>query len=168
MSLLIGARRGALPPPGNDGISGLRTLAGAASRAAPLLAIGIGLGIVFSLAALRVVITDPFAALHIFGVLLLLGVVASVYAVAAAIFTNRTTSILAIVLAFLVTDRFLELFAFGGLLQAGALMFMTLSVAAFVRAGAGPGVQRIWWSLGSVSLVLAALSHVGTGVLAVP
>jgi hypothetical protein len=41
-------------------------------------------------------------------------------------------------------------------------------VAAFVRAGAGPGIQRVWWSLGSVSLVLAALSHVGTGVLAVP
>jgi hypothetical protein len=122
----------------------------------------------FSLAVLRLIITDPFAALHVFGVVLLLGVVASVYAVAAAIFNNRAASILAVVLAFLVTDRFLELFAFGGLLQAGALVFMTLSVAAFVRAGAGPGVQRVWWSLGSVSLVLAALSHVGTGVLAVP
>jgi len=208
MSLLTDARRRVLPPPGNDGMSSLRTIASAASRAAPLLAIGIGLGVVFgstpigsgdygqwlmasryylgeqlpdyrsidvlppvipfSLAVLRLAITDPFAALHIFGVLLLLGVVASVYAVAAAIFNNRAASILAVVLAFLVTDRFLELFTFGGLLQAGALLFMTLSVAAFVRAGAGPGVQRVWWSLGSVSLVLAALSHVGTGVLAVP
>jgi hypothetical protein len=208
MSVLIEARRRALPPPGNDGMAGLRTLAEAAYRATPLLAIGIGLGVVFgstpigsgdygqwlmasryylgeqlpdyrsidvlppvipfSLAVLRLVISDPFAALHVFGVLLLLGVVASVYAVAAAIFTSRAASILAVVLAFLVTDRFLELFAFGGLLQAGALLFMTFSVAAFVRAGAGPGVQRVWWSLGSVSLVLAALSHVGTGVLAVP
>jgi hypothetical protein len=208
MSLLIEARRRALSPLGNNGMSGLRTLAAAAYRAAPLLAIGIGLAVVFastpigsgdygqwlmasryylgeqlpdyrsidvlppvipfSLAVLRLVISDPFAALHIFGVLLLLGVVASVYAAAAAIFTSRAAGILAVVLAFLVTDRFLELFAFGGLLQAGALMFMTLSVAAFVRAGAGPGVQRVWWSLGSVSLVLAALSHVGTGVLAVP
>jgi hypothetical protein len=208
MSLLIEARRRALAPLGNDGMSGLRTLAEAAYRAVPLLAIGIGLAVVFastpigsgdygqwlmasryylgeqlpdyrsidvlppvipfSLAVLRLVITDPFAALHIFGVLLLLGVVVSVYAAAAAIFTSRAAGILAVVLAFLVTDRFLELFAFGGLLQAGALMFMTLSVASFVRAGAGPGVQRVWWSLGSVSLVLAALSHVGTGVLAVP
>lgn len=215
MSLLTTLSRGArprveagsgdLPRRPNDGIS---AMARAASRAAPLLAIGIGLGVVFgstpigsgdygqwlmasryylgeqlpdyrsidvlppvipfSLAVLRLVITDPFAAVHIFGVLLLLGVVASVYAVAAAIFTNRAASILAVVLAFLVTDRFLELFAFGGLLQAGALVFMTLSVAAFVRAGAGPGIQRVWWSLGSVSLVLAALSHVGTGVLAIP
>jgi hypothetical protein len=208
MSLLIEARRGTIGPPGNEGMFGLRTLAGAAGQAAPLLAIGIGLGLVFgatpigsgdygqwlmasryylgeqlpdyrsidvlppvipfSLAVLRLVVTDPFAALHIFGVLLLLGVVVSVYAVAAAIFNSRAGGILAVVLAFLATDRFLELFAFGGLLQAGALMFMTLSVAAFVRAGAGPGVQRVWWSLGSMSLVLAALSHVATGLLAVP
>jgi hypothetical protein len=208
MSLLTGAWRRALPPPGKDLMAAVRSLAVAGSGLAPLLAIGIGLAVVFgstpigsgdygqwlmasrfylgeqlpdyrsidilppvipfSLAILRLVITDPFAALHIFGVVLLLGVVASVYAVAAAIFTNRATSILAVVLAFLVTDRFLELFAFGGLLQAGALLFMTFSVAAFVRAGAGPGVQRVWWSLGSMSLVLAAMSHVGTGLLAVP
>ncbi len=207
MSALIETRRTALPSPRNDG-AGLRTLAEAAVRAAPLLAIGIGLGLVFastpigsgdygqwlmasryylgeqlpdyrsidvlppvipfSLAVLRIAITDPFAALHIFGVLLLVGVVASVYAVAAAIFKSRAASILAVVLAFLVTDRLLELFAFGGLLQAGALLFMTLSVAAFVRAGDGPDVQRVWWSLGSICLVLAALSHVATGLLAVP
>lgn len=207
MSLLVEAAPTALPSPRNEG-SGLQALAGAVGRVAPLLAIGIGLGLVFastpigsgdygqwlmasryylgeqlpdyrsidvlpplipfSLAVLRIVISDPFAALHIFGVLLLVGVVASVYAVAAATFSNRTVSILAVVLAFLVTDRLLELFAFGGLLQAGALLFMTLSVAAFVRAGAGPDVQRVWWSLGSICLVLAALSHVATGVLAVP
>jgi hypothetical protein len=122
----------------------------------------------FSLALLRLIITEPFAALHVFSILLLFGLVGSVYAVAAAIFTHRAAGMFAVALAFLVTDHFLELFAFGGLLQAGAIIFMALSVAAFVRAGAGPGVQRIWWSLGSVSLVLAALSHVGTGVLAVP
>lgn len=201
-------RRGELPPRAVDWISGHRTLATAANRAAPLLAIAIGLGVVvgitpigsgdygqwlmasryylgeevpdyrsidalppvipFSLAVLRFVITEPFVALHAFSILLVIGLVFGVYAVAAAIFTHRPAGMVAVVLAFLVTDRFLELFAFGGLLQGGAILFTTLSVAAFVRAGAGPGIQRVWWSLGSVSLVLAALSHVGTGVLAVP
>ena len=41
--------------------------------------------------------------------------------------------------ALLITDRFLELFAFGGLLQAAAVMFMGLTVvAAFVRAARAP------------------------------
>lgn len=193
----------------SDWISGHRVVVVvAANRAAPLLAIAIGLSVVvgitpigsgdygqwlmasryylgeavpeyrsidalppvipFLLAALRLVIAEPFAALHVFSILLLLGLVFGVYAVAAAIFMHRAAGIVAVLLAYLVTDRFLELFAFGGLLQGGAIVFTTLSVAAFVRAGAGPGIQRVWWSLGSASLVLAALSHVGTGVLAVP
>jgi hypothetical protein len=201
-------RRGGLLPQAMDWISRHRTLATAVNRAAPLLAIAIGLGVVvgitpigsgdygqwlmasryylgeevpdyrsidalppvipFSLAVLRFVISEPFVALHAFSILLLIGLVFGVYAVATAIFMHRAAGMVAVVLAFLVTDRFLELFAFGGLLQGGAILFTTLSVAAFVRAGAGPGIQRVWWSLGSVSLVLAALSHVGTGVLAVP
>lgn len=200
--------RGGLSPRTMDWMSSHRTLATAANRAAPLLAIAIGLGVVvgitpigsgdygqwlmasryyvgeevpdyrsidalppvipFSLAVLRFVITEPFVALHAFSILLLIGLVLGVYAVAAGLFVHRGAGMVAVVLAFLITDRFLELFAFGGLLQGGAILFTTLSVAAFVRAGAGPGIQRVWWSLGSVSLVLAALSHVGTGVLAVP
>ena len=41
-------------------------------------------------------------------------------------------------IGFVVTDRFLELFAFGGLLQAAAVMFRRLTVVAFVRAARDP------------------------------
>jgi hypothetical protein len=122
----------------------------------------------FLLAATRVLIPDAGSALQVFNLVLLLALVASVYLVASVVFADRTAGLFAVALAFLVTDRYLELFAFGGLLQAGALAFTLLSVAAFVQAGRDPIASRTWWTLGSLSLALAALSHVGTGLLAVP
>ncbi len=50
----------------------------------------------------------------------------------------------------LVTDHYLELFAFGGLLQATAVMFTSLAVAAFVRARGDHGRGSRWWIAGSV------------------
>ncbi|MEP7040169.1 MAG: hypothetical protein ABI864_01195 [Chloroflexota bacterium] len=122
----------------------------------------------FLLAALRVVVPDPGVALQTFNVVVLLSLVASTYLVASTVFADRLAGIFAVALAFLVTDRFLELFAFGGLLQAGALVFTLLSVAAFVRAGRDMDGSGRWWTLGSLTLALAALSHVGTGLMAVP
>ena len=122
----------------------------------------------FLLAAVRVVVPDAGGALQVFNLLLLLALVMSVYLVASVVFADRMAGLFAVALAFLVTDRYLELFAFGGLLQAGALVFTLLSVAAFVQAGADPIASRTWWTLGALSLALAALSHVGTGLLAVP
>ncbi|MGH9174028.1 MAG: hypothetical protein ACRD1H_06705, partial [Vicinamibacterales bacterium] len=122
----------------------------------------------FLLAGTRLIIPDPGIALQVFNVALLVALLASMYLVAAAVFANRVAGLFAVALAFLVTDRFLELFAFGGLLQAGAIVFTLVSVAAFVQAGRHPGASRGWWTLGSLSLALAALSHVGTGLLAVP
>lgn len=122
----------------------------------------------FLLAGTRLIIPDPGIALQTFNVVLLLALVASVYFVAAAVFADRVAGLFAVALAFLVTDRFLELFAFGGLLQAAAMAFTLVSVAGFMQAGRYPDASRGWWTLGSLSLALAALSHVGTGLLAVP
>ena len=122
----------------------------------------------FLLAGLRVILPDAAVALQTFNVIVLLGLVAGIYLAAAAVFEDRLAGLFAVALAFVVTDRFLELFAFGGLLQAGALVFTLLSVAAFVRAGRDTSGSGPWWTLGSLSLALAALSHVGTGLLAVP
>ena len=122
----------------------------------------------FLLAGTRLIIPDPVIALQIFNVVVLLALVASVYFVATTVFADRAAGLFAVALAFLVTDRFLELFAFGGLLQAGAMIFTLVSVGAFVQAGRYPTNSRGWWTLGSLSLALAALSHVGTGLLAVP
>ena len=122
----------------------------------------------FLLAGLRLIVPDSGIALQTFNVVLLVALMASMYLVASAVFADRMAGLFAVALAFLVTDRYLELFAFGGLLQVGALVFTLISVAAFVLAGRYPiGAQR-WWTLGSLSLALAALSHVGTGLLAVP
>ena len=122
----------------------------------------------FLLAVTRLIIPDQGIALQVFNVGMLLALVASVYLVAAVVFADRAAGLFAIALAFLVTDRFLELFAFGGLLQAGALTFTLLSVAAFVQAGREAHAAHVWWTLGGLSLALATLSHVGTGLLAVP
>lgn len=122
----------------------------------------------FLLAALRVVVPDPGVALQMFNVVLLLSLVASIYLAASTVFADRLAGLFAIALAFLVTDRFLELFAFGGLLQVGALAFTLLSVAAFVQAGRDANGTGTWWTLGSLSLALALLSHVGTGLMALP
>ena len=122
----------------------------------------------FLLALTRIVIPDPGIALQAFNVGMLLALVASVYLVASAVFADRAAGLFAVALAFLVTDRFLELFAFGGLLQAGAMAFTLVSVAAFVHAGRDANASQAWWTLGFLSLAMATLSHVGTGLLAVP
>jgi hypothetical protein len=114
------------------------------------------------------ILPDPAAALETFNVLMLVGVILGFYLAGSALFESRIAGLLAVATGLLVTDRFIELFAFGGLLQASAITFMSLSVAAFVRAGRGPGLERRWWILGSGCLALATLSHVGTGLIAVP
>lgn len=120
------------------------------------------------LAGTRLIVHDPAIALQVFNVGLLLALIASMYFVASAVFADRVAGLFAIALAFLVTDRFLELFAFGGLLQAGAIVFTLVSVGAFVQAGRSANASRGWWTLGTLGLTLAMLSHVGTGLLAVP
>jgi len=120
------------------------------------------------LSGLRLVVHDPVLAIQTFNVLLLAGLIASFYLAGMALFESRVVGLFAVALGMLITDRFLELFAFGGLLQSAAVMFTSLSVAAFARAGRGPGVGRRWWTIGSVGLAMATLSHGGTGLIAVP
>ena len=122
----------------------------------------------FLLAGTRLLLPDPGTALQTFNVALLLALIGSIYFVATSVFEERLAGVFAVALAFLVSDRYLELFAFGGLLQAGALVFTLLSVGALMQAGRGTAAARAWWGLGTLSLALAALSHVGTGLLAVP
>jgi hypothetical protein len=120
------------------------------------------------LALVQVVIPDPVGALQAANVMLMAGLGLSFFLAGLALGRRVLAGLFAVVIGLLVTDRYLELFAFGGLLQAGSVMFTSLSVAAFVRAGRGPQLERRWWAIGSVSLALAALSHVGAGTVAVP
>lgn len=120
------------------------------------------------LAAIQVVVPDAVAALQLVNVLLLAGFGYSFYVLGQVLLRSRSAGALSVVIGLLVTDRFLELLAFGGLLQGAAVVFMSISVAAFARAGRGRLTARRWWLIGSASVALAALSHVGTGMIAVP
>jgi hypothetical protein len=111
---------------------------------------------------------DPAQGIHLFAVLLLAALGMSAYAAASSLFGTRLAGLLAVIGALLLTDRFLELFAFGGMLQAGAILFLWLGVAALFRAGTRPAREMAWWTAGGVAIGIAAVTHVGTASIAVP
>jgi hypothetical protein len=119
------------------------------------------------LAFTRFVIPDPMVALQVFKGVLAVALVLAFYLAGTAIFRQRAAGLLSAVFAFLVTDKLLELFAFGGLPQLSALVFMALGIAAFAHASSYRGLHMRWWLLGSLCIALAGLSHVGTGMMAV-
>lgn len=120
------------------------------------------------LALIRLAVPDPIIALQILNGLILAGLLTTFYLLGATLLSNRWAGVLSLAIGFLITDRFLELFAFGGLLQAAALSFMGLTVVAFVRAARAPTIERRWWLAGIAALGLASLSHVATGMIAIP
>ena len=111
---------------------------------------------------------EPITALRLLVVLLVatLGVAASL--AAGSFFRSWTAALLATAGCLLITDRFLDLFAFGGLLQAASVALLWLSVATFQRAGDGDGGGWRWWTAGAGLVGLGALSHVGTGSMLIP
>ena len=119
------------------------------------------------LAAIRLIIADPFVALQILKVVMAVGLVISFFLAGAAVFRERAAGLFSAILALLVSDRVLELFAFGGLPQISALVFMALGVAAFAEGSNRPTAQRRWWVLGSLCLALSVLSHAATGTIAI-
>jgi hypothetical protein len=121
-----------------------------------------------ALALLQLPVPDPVAALQVMNVALMVGLAASFFAVGTVVGRRPLVGVFSVLIGLLFTDRYLEMFAFGGLLQAASVMWTALAVAAFVRAGRDRGMRRRWWVAGSVALAFATLSHVGTGTVAVP
>ncbi len=119
------------------------------------------------LALTRLVISDPLTALAAFKAFLALAFFLSVYAAGAVVFRDKAAGLLGAVCTFFVADRYLGLFAFGGLLQLTSIVFICLAVAAFAQAGHSLRLSMRWWILGSLAIFLAVLSHVGTGVIAI-
>ncbi|HEX7171128.1 MAG TPA: hypothetical protein VF365_00815 [Candidatus Limnocylindria bacterium] len=120
------------------------------------------------IAGVRLVVPDPIVALHVVTIGLLVGMGAAFYLGGTLAFASRWVGLFSAVVALLVTDRFLELFAFGGLLQAASMLCMCLSIGAFAAAGRQRRIVLGWWLLGTAAMALAALTHVGTGMIAVP
>jgi hypothetical protein len=111
--------------------------------------------------------SDPVLALTVVEALMAVGFVLATYWAGASLFDDRAAGLLGAACSFIVTDAMLQLFAFGGLPQTGALIFLAIAVGALARARRDdPGAQR-WWIVGSVALVLTVFSHAGTGALAV-
>ena len=121
-----------------------------------------------ALALIQLAVPDPVAALQVISVALMVGLAASFFAVGAVVGRRPLLGLFSVLIGLLFTDRYLEMFAFGGLLQAASVMWTALAVAALARAGRDRGLRRRWWIAGSVALALATLSHVGTGTVAVP
>jgi hypothetical protein len=114
------------------------------------------------------IIGDAILAIRLVTMLILAGLALSACAAGATLLRSRVAGLVAAVVALLVAGSFLELFAFGGLLQAAAIAWLWLSVAAFVRAGRDPGEAWGWWTLGALCVGLGALTHMGTASIAVP
>ena len=120
------------------------------------------------LAGVRTVIPDPIAALHAFALILVVALGLSFYLLGSLALGSRWAGALAVVIGLLVSDRFTDLFAFGGMLQVAAIAFLCLAVGSFARAARAPVTNRRWWWAGIAALALAAVTHVGTGIIAVP
>jgi len=120
------------------------------------------------LAGIRIAIPDAMVALHVLAALLVVGMGIALYLLGTFALESRWAGALAVVIGLLITDRFTDLFAFGGLLQVAALTFLCLAVAAFTRAGHAPVEEPRWVWLGVLALGLTAVTHVGTGLIAVP
>jgi len=122
----------------------------------------------FVLAQLVSLLGDALVAIQVFAVLILCALGVSAYVAATTLFRSRRAGLLATVLALVVVDQFLDLFAFGGLLQATAIAFAWLTVAAFFRAAHEPQPAWVWWTVGAGCVGLTALTHMGTAYILVP
>ncbi|HYK95181.1 MAG TPA: hypothetical protein VE011_04830 [Candidatus Dormibacteraeota bacterium] len=111
---------------------------------------------------------DGLAALHITAFLLVVALGAALFAVGWAVNGRAATGLIVAVLGLLVTDQFLDLLAFGGLLQVAATAWIVASAAAFMRSLAEPRRERAWWVVGSVALFATCLTHVPTATAGMP
>ncbi|TAL06320.1 MAG: hypothetical protein EPO00_11345 [Chloroflexota bacterium] len=121
-----------------------------------------------AIAMIARLVSDPILALHLIGFLIVAGLGSALFAVGRAVDGRTSTGLVAVVLGLLVTDRYLELLAFGGLLQAAAIVFLLVAVGAFTLALANPARERRWWMVGSAALFATCLTHVPTATLALP
>ena len=114
----------------------------------------------------QVIVGDPVVALQVFKGLLGFGFVIAVYLAGKNIYQSRAAGLLATVFAFLVADRMLELFAFGGLPQITAMVFMVAGAGAIAKAAHNPTGSWRMWTVAALLIALSATSHAGTGVIA--
>ncbi len=114
------------------------------------------------------IVGDPLISLHIMAFVLVAGLGLGFHVAGSALDGRSLTGLVAVVVGLLVTDRYLELLAFGGLLQAAAIVFMLIAIGAFSRALRSRSTERRWWVIGCVALFGTCLTHVPTASIALP
>lgn len=114
------------------------------------------------------VVPDGATAIHVAAVLLLVALATAAYLAGAVLFRSRLAGVIAVAGSFLLTDLYFDLFAFGGLLQAGAIVWMLFAAAAFAAAARGHTRSSLLNLVGVLCVGLGALTHMGTAVIAVP
>jgi hypothetical protein len=122
-----------------------------------------------TLALVRLLVGDPITSVRVFDLILLVALITGFAFAGWTFYRTREAALAAVLLPLLFTDRFHDLFAFGGLPQIGATVFTLMAYGAFMRGGRGSESKaRRWWFAASLFLGLVALSHVGTAVIIVP
>jgi hypothetical protein len=120
------------------------------------------------LGLIRIFVDDPFVALNALRIVMLTWLIMGFYLAGTAIFGSRSGGLLAAIVPMLMTYQFLELFAFGGVLQAASIVFLLLAMAALALAARGSPEERAWWTTAALCAGLAILSHTGSVVVIVP
>jgi hypothetical protein len=112
-------------------------------------------------------ISDPVMLMSVTKVLLAVSLFLASYWAGAGVFSDKATGLVGATVTFLVMDKMLELFAFGGLPQAMSLTFIAISIGAIGRAVRSSTRNLHYWVIGAAAIWFAAMSHAGTGTLAV-
>jgi hypothetical protein len=118
-------------------------------------------------AGLSQIITDPIAVMTTTKIGLVVALFMASYWAGSGIFGDRGAGLLGATATMFVTDRMLEMFAFGGLPQATCLVFLAFAIGSFARGYRADGLAMRYWTIGALAIMLAALSHAGTGSLAI-
>ncbi len=120
------------------------------------------------IATLQGAVGSPVGALHAVGFVIVLGLGLGFFAAGTALHGRPIGGLLSSVLGLLATNVFLDLLAFGGLLQATAIVLLLLTVAAFMLALRRRATERRWWLVGCAALFATCLAHVPTATVAMP
>jgi hypothetical protein len=117
--------------------------------------------------AVQQVVHDPVATVHAAALIILVALGLAAFLAGMSLF-DPLAGVLAAVAALLFSNLFLQLFAFGGLLQAGAIAFLWASVGTIWLARVDHERRRRWLTLGAIATGAGALTHAGTASIAVP
>lgn len=119
------------------------------------------------IAAVQQVAHDPVATVHLAAIVILVALGLAAFFAGMSLF-DPLTGVMAAVAAMLFSDLFLQLFAFGGLLQAGAIALLWASVGAVWLARTNEEHRERWLTVGALATGAGALTHAGTASMAVP